>query len=159
VKSEKAACDGLRGKRCSKSASSASPTCPDVEVQHWMHELIMEFSSQQFYDGRLQAAPRWPRPTCRFPFRPALPLISCGVPRHGWLLASRSSPLPKADLTANPEGSRPAAQAPAVVEISRPRRPRGRPVNIMYLLHRAQINYLMPSRKTTSWWAPWSTAR
>ena len=57
VKSEKAARDGLRETLFEKCIKRQPNVARMLETQYRMHELIMEFSSQQFYDGRLVAAP------------------------------------------------------------------------------------------------------
>ncbi|MBC6699413.1 AAA domain-containing protein [Hymenobacter puniceus] len=57
VKSEKAARDGLRETLFEKCIRRQPDTARMLQVQYRMHEQIMEFSSQQFYDGKLVAAP------------------------------------------------------------------------------------------------------
>jgi predicted DNA helicase len=57
VKSEKAARDGLRETLFEKCIVRQPDTARMLQVQYRMHEQIMAFSSEQFYDGKLQAAP------------------------------------------------------------------------------------------------------
>ncbi|TYZ06197.1 AAA family ATPase [Hymenobacter lutimineralis] len=57
VKSEKAAAQGLRETLFEKCIKRQPDTARMLEVQYRMHEQIMEFSSEQFYEGRLKAAP------------------------------------------------------------------------------------------------------
>ena len=57
VKSDKAARDGLRETLFEKCIKRQPDTARMLETQYRMHELIMQFSSQQFYEGRLVAAP------------------------------------------------------------------------------------------------------
>ncbi|MCR5890022.1 AAA domain-containing protein [Hymenobacter sp. J193] len=57
VKSEKAAAQGLRETLFEKCIRRQPDTARMLEVQYRMHEQIMEFSSQQFYEGKLVAAP------------------------------------------------------------------------------------------------------
>lgn len=57
VKSEQAARDGLRETLFEKCITRQSDTARMLTVQYRMHEQIMEFSSEQFYDGKLIAAP------------------------------------------------------------------------------------------------------
>ncbi|QJX48736.1 AAA family ATPase [Hymenobacter taeanensis] len=57
VKSEKAAQGGLRETLFEKCIKRQPDTARMLEVQYRMHEQIMEFSSEQFYEGRLKAAP------------------------------------------------------------------------------------------------------
>jgi superfamily I DNA and/or RNA helicase len=55
VKSEKAARDGLRETLFEKCIKRQPATARMLTVQYRMHEQIMEFSSEQFYDGKLEA--------------------------------------------------------------------------------------------------------
>ncbi|TGE13922.1 AAA domain-containing protein [Hymenobacter elongatus] len=57
VKSEKAAREGLRETLFEKCIRRQPEAARMLEVQYRMHEQIMAFSSAQFYEGRLQAAP------------------------------------------------------------------------------------------------------
>ncbi|MCB2410536.1 AAA domain-containing protein [Hymenobacter lucidus] len=57
VKSEQAARDGLRETLFEKCIKRQPDSARMLEVQYRMHEQIMEFSSEQFYEGRLKAAP------------------------------------------------------------------------------------------------------
>lgn len=57
VKSEKAAQGGLRETLFEKCIKRQPNTARMLEVQYRMHEQIMAFSSEQFYEGRLKAAP------------------------------------------------------------------------------------------------------
>jgi len=55
VKSEKAAREGLRETLFEKCISRQPATARMLTVQYRMHEQIMEFSSEQFYEGKLVA--------------------------------------------------------------------------------------------------------
>ncbi len=55
VKSEKAARDGLRETLFEKCIKRQPATARMLTVQYRMHQTIMAFSSEQFYDGKLQA--------------------------------------------------------------------------------------------------------
>ncbi|MCC2546242.1 AAA domain-containing protein [Hymenobacter sp. BT175] len=55
VKSEQAARDGLRETLFEKCIVRQPDSARMLQVQYRMHEQIMEFSSQQFYDGKLTA--------------------------------------------------------------------------------------------------------
>ena len=55
VKSEKAAREGLRETLFEKCIKRQPTTARMLTVQYRMHEQIMTFSSEQFYDGQLQA--------------------------------------------------------------------------------------------------------
>jgi len=55
VKSEKAAREGLRETLFEKCFRRQPATARMLTVQYRMHEQIMQFSSEQFYDGRLEA--------------------------------------------------------------------------------------------------------
>ena len=57
VKSEKAAREGLRETLFEKCIKRQPGVARMLETQYRMHELIMAFSSEQFYEGRLKAAP------------------------------------------------------------------------------------------------------
>ena len=55
VKSEKAAREGLRETLFEKCIKRQPVTARMLTVQYRMHQQIMEFSSEQFYDGQLEA--------------------------------------------------------------------------------------------------------
>jgi ATP-dependent RNA/DNA helicase IGHMBP2 len=55
VKSEKAAREGLRETLFEKCIKRQPATVRMLTVQYRMHQQIMEFSSEQFYDGQLEA--------------------------------------------------------------------------------------------------------
>ncbi len=55
VKSEKAAREGLRETLFEKCIKRQPATARMLTVQYRMHQQIMEFSSEQFYDGQLEA--------------------------------------------------------------------------------------------------------
>lgn len=55
VKSEKAAREGLRNTLFEKCIQRQPATARMLTVQYRMHEQIMQFSSDQFYDGKLTA--------------------------------------------------------------------------------------------------------
>jgi ATP-dependent RNA/DNA helicase IGHMBP2 len=57
VKSEQAARDGLRETLFEKCIRRQPGTARMLRVQYRMHEQIMAFSSEQFYEGKLLAAP------------------------------------------------------------------------------------------------------
>jgi superfamily I DNA and/or RNA helicase len=57
VKSEKAAREGLRETLFEKCIKRQPTTARMLTVQYRMHEQIMAFSSEQFYDSQLQAHP------------------------------------------------------------------------------------------------------
>ncbi|WP_054412740.1 AAA domain-containing protein [Hymenobacter sp. DG25A] len=57
VKSEKAAQEGLRETLFEKCIKRQPHTARMLQVQYRMHEQIMAFSSEQFYHGKLIAAP------------------------------------------------------------------------------------------------------
>ncbi|TGE28476.1 AAA domain-containing protein [Hymenobacter metallicola] len=77
VKSEQAARDGLRETLFEKCIKRQPDSARMLEVQYRMHEQIMEFSSEQFYEGRLKAAPGVARadlPDYDLRFAPDLPV-------------------------------------------------------------------------------------
>lgn len=102
VKSEKAAKEGLREtlfEKCIKRQPEASRM---LTVQYRMHEQIMEFSSEQFYDGRLTAAPTVAHVGLEaydLRFAPDLPVEFLDTAGFGFLEIT----IPESRSTANPE--------------------------------------------------------
>ena len=102
VKSEKAARDGLRETLFEKCIQRQPATARMLTVQYRMHEHIMAFSSEQFYDGQLEA-----HPSVRYAgleaydlsFAPDLPVEFLDTAGFGFLEIT----IPESRSTANPE--------------------------------------------------------
>ena len=102
VKSEKAAREGLRETLFEKCIKRQSSTARMLTVQYRMHEQIMAFSSEQFYDGQLEA-----HPSVRYAgldaydesFAPDLPVEFLDTAGLGFLEIT----IPESRSTANPE--------------------------------------------------------
>ena len=102
VKSEKAARDGLRETLFEKCIKRQPATARMLTVQYRMHEQIMGFSSEQFYDGQLE-----PHQSVRhagleaydLSFAPDLPVEFLDTAGFGFLEIT----IPESRSTANPE--------------------------------------------------------
>ncbi len=102
VKSEKAAREGLRETLFEKCIKRQPATARMLMVQYRMHEQIMEFSSEQFYDGQLIA-----HDTVRhagldaydLSFAPDLPVEFLDTAGFGF----QEITIPESRSTANPE--------------------------------------------------------
>ena len=102
VKSEKAARDGLRETLFEKCIKRQPATARMLTVQYRMHEQIMGFSSEQFYDGQLE-----PHQSVRhagleaydLSFAPDLPVEFLDTAGCGFLEIT----IPESLSTANPE--------------------------------------------------------
>ncbi|MBC7377988.1 MAG: AAA family ATPase [Burkholderiaceae bacterium] len=102
VKSEKAASEGLRETLFEKSIKRQPATARMLTVQYRMHQKIMAFSSEQFYDGQLQA-----HQSVRdagldaydLAFAPDLPVEFLDTAGFGFLEMT----IPESRSTANPE--------------------------------------------------------
>ena len=102
VKSEKAAREGLRETLFEKCIKRQPATARMLTVQYRMHEQIMEFSSEQFYDGQLE-----PHQSVRhagldaydLSFAPDLPVEFLDTAGFGFLEIT----IPESRSTANPE--------------------------------------------------------
>jgi ATP-dependent RNA/DNA helicase IGHMBP2 len=102
VKSEKAAKDGLREtlfEKCIKRQPEASRM---LKVQYRMHEQIMQFSSEQFYESQLVAAPTVAHNGLEaydLRFAPDLPVEFLDTAGFGF----QEITIPESRSTANPE--------------------------------------------------------
>ena len=102
VKSEKAAREGLRETLFEKCIKRQPATARMLTVQYRMHEQIMRFSSEQFYDGQLE-----PHHSVRHAgleaydlrFAPDLPVEFLDTAGFGFLEIT----IPESRSTANPE--------------------------------------------------------
>jgi ATP-dependent RNA/DNA helicase IGHMBP2 len=102
VKSEKAAREGLRETLFEKCIKRQPATARMLTVQYRMHEQIMGFSSEQFYDGQLE-----PHRSVRhagleaydLSFAPDLPVEFLDTAGFGFLEIT----IPESRSTANPE--------------------------------------------------------
>ena len=102
VKSEKAAREGLRETLFEKCIKRQPATARMLTVQYRMHQQIMEFSSEQFYDGQLEA-----HQSVRdagldaydLDFAPDLPVEFLDTAGFGFLEMT----IPESRSTANPE--------------------------------------------------------
>jgi len=102
VKSERASREGLRETLFEKCIKRQPDTARMLTVQYRMHEKIMAFSSQQFYDGKLEA-----HLTVRFAdledydksFAPDLPVEFLDTAGLGF----QEIAIPESRSTANPE--------------------------------------------------------
>ncbi|GAA3943657.1 AAA domain-containing protein [Hymenobacter algoricola] len=102
VKSEKAARDGLRETLFEKCIQRQPDSARMLEVQYRMHEQIMAFSSEQFYEGRLKAAPTVAHadlPAYDLRFAPDLPVEFLDTAGFGYQELS----IEESRSTANPE--------------------------------------------------------
>jgi superfamily I DNA and/or RNA helicase len=102
VKSEKAAREGLRETLFEKCIKRQPTTARMLTVQYRMHEHIMTFSSEQFYDSQLEAHPsvRYARlDAYDLSFAPDLPLEFLDTAGFGFLEIT----IPESRSTANPE--------------------------------------------------------
>ena len=102
VKSEKAAKDGLRETLFEKCIKRQPAVSRMLTVQYRMHEQIMEFSSEQFYDGRLVAAPTVAHADLAaydLRFAPDLPVEFLDTAGFGF----QEITIPESRSTANPE--------------------------------------------------------
>ena len=102
VKSEKAARDGLRETLFEKCIHRQPDSARMLEVQYRMHEQIMEFSSEQFYEGCLKAAPTVAHadlPAYDLRFAPDLPVEFLDTAGFGYQELS----IEESRSTANPE--------------------------------------------------------
>ena len=102
VKSEKAARDGLRETLFEKCIKRQPATARMLTVQYRMHEQIMGFSSEQFYDGQLEAHPSVRHAGLEaydLSFAPDLPVEFLDTAGFGFLEIT----IPESRSTANPE--------------------------------------------------------
>ncbi len=100
VKSEKAG--ALRETLFEKCIKRQPATARMLTVQYRMHEQIMQFSSQQFYDGRLEAAPAVAHAGLEaydLRFTPDLPVEFLDTAGFGF----QEITIPESRSTANPE--------------------------------------------------------
>ncbi len=102
VKSEKAAKDGLRETLFEKCIKRQPDVSRMLKVQYRMHEQIMQFSSEQFYDGQLVAAPSVAHAGLEaydLRFAPDLPVEFLDTAGFGM----QEITIPESRSTANPE--------------------------------------------------------
>ena len=102
VKSEKAARDGLRETLFEKAITRQPEASRMLTVQYRMHEQIMTFSSEQFYEGRLVAAPSVAHAgldAYDLAFAPDLPVEFLDTAGFGM----QEITIPESRSTANPE--------------------------------------------------------
>jgi ATP-dependent RNA/DNA helicase IGHMBP2 len=102
VKSEKAAKDGLRETLFEKCIKRQPEVSRMLTVQYRMHEQIMQFSSEQFYEGRLVAAPTVAHAGLEaydLRFAPDLPVEFLDTAGFGM----QEITIPESRSTANPE--------------------------------------------------------
>ncbi len=102
VKSEKAAREGLRETLFEKCIQRQPATARMLTVQYRMHWQIMQFSSEQFYGGRLQAHPSVRDAGLEafdLAFAPDLPVEFLDTAGFGFV----ETTLPEGRSTANPE--------------------------------------------------------
>ena len=102
VKSDKAAKEGLRETLFEKCIKRQPDVSRMLTVQYRMHELIMEFSSEQFYGGRLVAAPTVVHAgldAYDIRFSPDLPVEFLDTAGFGF----QEITIPESRSTANPE--------------------------------------------------------
>ena len=143
VKSEKAASSGLRETLFEKCIKRQPATARMLTVQYRMHEHIMAFSSEQFYDGQLE-----PHHSVRHAgleayderFAPDLPVEFLDTAGFGFLEVT----IPESRSTANPEEAdlllKRLAQLLARYD---PAERKQDPLTIGVIApYRAQINYL-----------------
>ncbi|RZK19560.1 MAG: IGHMBP2 family helicase, partial [Hymenobacter sp.] len=143
VKSEKAAKEGLREtlfEKCIKRQPEASRM---LTVQYRMHEQIMAFSSEQFYDGRLTAAPTVAHNGLEaydLRFAPDLPVEFLDTAGFGFLEIT----IPESRSTANPEEADLLLKRLAqLLEPYDAADHEGDPLSVGVIApYRAQINYL-----------------
>jgi len=102
VKSEKAAKEGLRETLFEKCITRQPEASRMLTVQYRMHEQIMQFSSEQFYEGRLVAAPTVAHSgldAYDIRFAPDLPVEFLDTAGFGF----QEITIPESRSTANPE--------------------------------------------------------
>ena len=102
VKSEKAAREGLRETLFEKCIKRQPATARMLTVQYRMHEQIMQFSSDQFYDGQLTAHPTVVHAGLEaydLRFAPDLPVEFLDTAGFGF----QEITIPESRSTANPE--------------------------------------------------------
>ena len=102
VKSEKAARDGLRETLFEKCIKRQPATARMLTLQYRMHDQIMGFSSEQFYDGQLEAHPSVRHAGLEaydLSFAPDLPVEFLDTAGSGFLEIT----IPESRSTANPE--------------------------------------------------------
>ena len=102
VKSEKAAREGLRETLFEKCIKRQPATARMLTVQYRMHEQIMAFSSEQFYDGQLEAHQSVRHAgldAYDLGFAPDLPVEFLDTAGFGFLEIT----IPESRSTANPE--------------------------------------------------------
>ena len=143
VKSEKATREGLRETLFEKCIQRQPQTARMLTVQYRMHEHIMGFSSEKFYDGRLA-----PHPSVRHAglaaydprFATDLPVEFIDTASCGFLEVT----IPESRSTANPQEAHlllhRLAQLLVAVDSTQPQQA---PLTIGVIApYRAQINYL-----------------
>ena len=102
VKSEKAAREGLRETLFEKCIKRQPATARMLTVQYRMHEQIMGFSSEQFYDGQLEPHRSVRRASLEaydLSFAPDLPVEFLDTAGFGFIEMT----IPESRSTANPE--------------------------------------------------------
>ena len=102
VKSEKAAREGLRETLFEKCIRRQPDVSRMLTVQYRMHEQIMQFSSEQFYEGQLTAAPTVVHTGLEaydLRFAPDLPVEFLDTAGFGF----QEITIPESRSTANPE--------------------------------------------------------
>ncbi len=143
VKSDKAAREGLRETLFEKCFRRQPTTARMLTVQYRMHEQIMQFSSEQFYDGRLEAHASVRHAgldAYDLHFAPDLPVEFLDTAGFGF----QEITIPESRSTANPEEAdlllRRLAQ---LLESYDPADHETDPLSIGVIApYRAQINYL-----------------
>ncbi len=146
VKSEKAARDGLRETLFEKCIKRQPATACMLNVQYRMHEKIMAFSSEQFYNGQLE-----PHSSVRFAdlhaydlcFTPDLPIEFIDTAGLGFSEIT----IPESRSTANPEEANLLLKR--LAQLLKPYDPTAHEQNPLTIgviaPYRAQINYLKDS--------------
>ena len=146
VKSEKAAREGLRETLFEKCIKRQPATACMLTLQYRMHELIMAFSSEQFYGGQLEAhqSVRIAGLEAYDPsFAPDLPVEFIDTAGRGFLEVT----IPESRSTANPEEADLLLKRLAqLLQCMEPGDRAEHPQNLLRIgviaPYRAQINYL-----------------
>jgi superfamily I DNA and/or RNA helicase len=143
VKSEKAAREGLRETLFEKCIKRQPATARMLTVQYRMHEQIMAFSSQQFYDGRLEAHQSVRHAgldAYDLGFAPDLPVEFLDTAGFGFFEIT----IPESRSTANPEEA--DLLLKRLVQLLAPYNQAAREQDLLTIgviaPYRAQINYL-----------------
>jgi predicted DNA helicase len=143
VKSDKAAREGLRETLFEKCIKRHPATARMLNVQYRMHEQIMGFSSEQFYDGQLEAHPSVRHAGLSaydLSFAPDLPVEFLDTAGFGFLEIT----IPESRSTANPEEADVLLKRLAqLLEPFEQAEHQQHPLTIGVIApYRAQINYL-----------------